>query len=121
MLTRANRLRHSTDFQRVYTRSRTAAGRRFVLKYRPGASVKSRVGVVVGSKVSKLAVERNLLRRRIREVMRAQIDRLPNRLDLVVIAKPTAKGASFQEVQQEVLNLLRQATVRPTHSYAPRT
>ncbi|MBI5404877.1 MAG: ribonuclease P protein component [Candidatus Kerfeldbacteria bacterium] len=121
MLTRANRLRHSTDFQRVYMRSRTAAGRRFILKYRPGASAKTRVGVVVGSKVSKLAVERNLLRRRIREIMRTQIDRLPSHFDLVVIAKPAAKNASFQEVEQEVSVLLRQTTARPTNSYPRRT
>lgn len=62
------------------------------------------MAVVVGRRVGK-AVVRNRVRRRLREVLR-QLP-LGEGQDLVVSARPQAAAASFWELREEVLGLLR--------------
>ncbi len=59
-----------------------------------------RVGVVVSKKVSKLAVQRN----RIKRLMREQFRKLahPNGFDFVVIAIPKAAKADNQQLTKEL-------------------
>ncbi|MCA9361898.1 ribonuclease P protein component [Candidatus Kaiserbacteria bacterium] len=58
-----------------------------------------KVAVVVGKKVAKSAVKRNLLRRRIYAVLRRQLDELKFQGVLIVLAKPTFVQLSRHEAQ----------------------
>lgn len=98
------RLRTSRDFQRVYAEGVRKAGRLVeVRRRRARGSV--RVAVIVGRRVGK-AVVRNRVRRRLREVLR-QLP-LAEGQELVVWARPEAAAASFWELREEVLGLLRE-------------
>lgn len=75
-------------------------------KHRP----RSRVAVVVGKKISKSAVKRNRIRRRIFEVLRREWSHIKPRQDIVL----TVFSAEFltmtaDEVEQSVISVLQQA------------
>jgi len=69
----------------------------------PRVSKKSQLRVVVSVKVSKKATERNLIKRRIKEVWRVVS---PKRAVCVYVKKP-ALLLSFAEIKAELTRLLR--------------
>lgn len=66
----------------------------------------SRLGLVVSRKVGN-AVERNRVKRRLREVFRASKARLPSPLDVVVVCHPPAAGTSHEEFRELFDRFLR--------------
>jgi ribonuclease P protein component len=72
----------------------------------PNTVGKSRLGLSVSKKVG-TAVKRNRVRRRLKQIFRTSLTRLPGELDLVVSARPAAAEASFEELSEEFLRCLR--------------
>ena len=63
----------------------------------------SRLGITVSRKVAKQACRRNRVKRWIREVARRlSMERAAPALDIVVIARPRAVGASYQDLRQQL-------------------
>ncbi len=73
----------------------------------------SRFGIVVGTKVSKLATARNRLKRQIREIIQEKIKKITPGYDFVISALPAALGKTHKELEKEIIsglshfNLLR--------------
>jgi ribonuclease P protein component len=88
---RRTRLTRSGDFDAVYRRGRSAAGRHLVVyAFRRDATTAdspARLGVSISKKVGG-AVERNRLKRVLRERFVPLRDGVPSGTDLVVIARP---------------------------------
>lgn len=112
---RCAHLRASAEFQAVFGEGTRVFGARFRLHVRPDESRPPRLGVAVSRKVSISAVERNRLRRQIKETFRQQRAQLP-RADFVVVAKPGAAAADNAEIRRELLSLFDRARTlkRPT-------
>jgi ribonuclease P protein component len=70
----------------------------------------SRFAFVVGKRVSRKAVVRNKIRRRIREVVRQ--DPIQPGWDLVFIARAQSAEADFQALRDAVWNVERRARIR---------
>lgn len=68
----------------------------------------TRYGFIVSRKLGK-AVERNRLRRRLREAVRLRHAKIAPGWDLVFVGRPPLRGASFDEIGAAVEELLRQA------------
>ena len=68
-----------------------------------GLSVSRKVGV---------AVKRNAVRRRLREILRSVASGVPAGLDLVVSVRAAAVDADFDELNQEFLAALRKLNVQ---------
>jgi ribonuclease P protein component len=116
MLPRAHRLTQSRAFQALYRRGRRWEHALAVLHTLPRSAGDVRFGVVVGKKVGK-AVQRNRVRRLIREALRQQLPALPIGVHGVWVARPAAAGASFREIEQAVHDLMERARlVRPVPS-----
>jgi ribonuclease P protein component len=116
------RLRSSRDFQRVYSRAkRFKAEHLTLLKLARAGSVASpgprslRLGVVVSQKVSKRAVIRNRIRRRLHGAFYQLSPSLASGWDLVLIVHPSAAACDYAVLARELEKLLRRADLnRPT-------
>lgn len=102
MLPAANRLRDGDTF-RAAVRGGAKAGARTVVVHlwaqdRPAPT---RVGLVVSRAVGP-AVTRNLVKRRLRHLLRSRLHRLPEGSVLVVRALPAAARAPFSTLDEEL-------------------
>jgi ribonuclease P protein component len=85
---RANRLSRSRDFDAVYRHGRSVSSRFLVLYWFPQEEAGSpRFGFSVPRSVGG-AVERNKIKRQLREIWRASLDRVPGGNDYVLIVRP---------------------------------
>ena len=89
-LSRRERLRLRSDFARVFARKRRAADDLMVVYVAPNGLPWSRLGLSVGRRIGG-AVQRNYVRRGLREAFRTSKGRLPGGLDIVCVALPKAK------------------------------
>ena len=98
------RIRRRADFQRI---SRTGAKfqtSHFRVSLSPNGRPYSRLGITVGRKIGG-AVQRNRLKRRVREFFRLNKDFLPGSSDLMVTARQGAAGLDFAQVTEELMGL----------------
>lgn len=106
---KSERLRKSRDFARVFEHGKSLPGSRVVVYYIENGLPFNRVGVAVSKRLGG-AVERNRLKRIVREAYRASEAALREGLDLVLLPRSKAKTASFQEVKEELLGLLSECS-----------
>lgn len=107
---RRGRLTKSADFDRVMRSGRSRAGRDLVVYLFPrGDGDPPRLGLSVSRKVGG-AVQRNTVKRLLREAFARELDRLPPGSDLVVIARPSAgalaERGGLEAIHAALLDLL---------------
>lgn len=97
-------LKKSKDFQNVYNKGNSYANRLLVMYVLENHTDKNRLGISVSKKVGN-SVIRHHLTRLIREGYRLQEDMFNSGLDIVVVARSTAKDISYHEVESALLHL----------------
>jgi ribonuclease P protein component len=104
---RARRLRKGSEFDTVYQKGTVVSGPLLVLRYLQNGEGPARWGFAVGKRISKKAVDRNRVRRRLREAAR-QLRIVPGH-DIVVTARGRALESSFGDLQSALEAAVRRA------------
>ena len=97
-------LKKTKDFQNVYRRGKSYANRYLVMYVLSNQTEENRLGISVSKKVGN-SVIRHHLTRLIRESYRLHEDMFNSGLDIVVVARSTAKDISYHEVENALLHL----------------
>ncbi|WP_448381007.1 ribonuclease P protein component [Gloeomargarita sp.] len=116
-LPRCYRLQGHRVFADFYQNHQQVRGRYFRLRYRPhpeGTGVQ--VAVVVSSKVSKKAVQRNRLKRQIRAAVRQLLPLCRPGWQMVIAAQPEALTGQYWDFLSELKQLWQQAGIIDGHS-----
>ena len=116
MLPARHRMRHSGDFARTIRTGSRAGGQHLVVHLLlpdahtdPTLAPPARVGFVVSKAVGN-AVRRNLVKRRLREILRDRVSEFPDGALAVVRALPPSQGASYEELRTAVDRSIDMAT-----------
>lgn len=99
------RLRKTDEYSSVFSFRKSIRGRYFVVHYRP-ADEGARLGLVVGKKMARQAVLRNLIKRIARDRFRHLRETLPN-YDIVLRLAAPAKEATRAQLSEDILSLFR--------------
>ena len=99
-------LRDNRDFQRLYHRGKKCVSGMFAVYYRQNGIPQTRIGITAGKKLG-CAVERNRIRRQIREIIRLSPEALSPGYDIVIVARSRAIGKAWRDQQEDLLGLLK--------------
>jgi ribonuclease P protein component len=111
MLAEKNRLRKQKDFERISKNGQMFSKGFLVLKKLKNDLEHPRFGFVVSLKISKKAVIRNKIKRRLREAIRHNLEKIKEGQDIVFFTRKGIEERGFQEIQQDVECLLKQAGI----------
>jgi ribonuclease P protein component len=111
VLARENRLRQPKDITRVYKRGVYGAAGALSVKAAPSGRPHLRAVVVVGKKVSKRAVVRNRIRRRIIGELERSLATLNSGYDIVVSVHSDVSVVPAAELRERLFQALTRAGV----------
>ena len=101
-LNKQNQLTKDKEFDNVFKKGRSSydfmMGVKSVLTDLPD----SRFGILVSTKISKKAVDRNRIKRRIREVIGLKLDKIKPGYDIVIITLPPILKKEYQEIEKSL-------------------
>ena len=113
------RLTRSADFERGYRQGRSHGNRYFVLYAFPRSGEgEARLGVSVSRKVGG-AVDRNLVKRLLREAFAASEHALPDGVDVVVVARPDARELAERDGLEGVRTALDELVEKASTAVQP--
>lgn len=103
---KGERIRKRADFRRALREGVRYQTPHFRISISPNGLSHGRLGITAGKKIGS-AVQRNRLKRRIREFYRQNKDRFPVSSDLLIAAKEGAASLNFWQVSEELKGLFR--------------
>lgn len=94
--------------QKILRKGQKISGPFLIGRYLPSRIEHSQFCLIVSTKVSKSAVKRNKIKRRLREILRHNMTLLTEPYNIIFIARVEVLRKSFQELEQEVVRMLTQ-------------
>ena len=102
-------LKKDSDFRKVYKHGKSFANRNLVMYILDNKSDYTRVGNSVSKKVGN-AINRNKIKRRIRESYRLNIDtNIKCGYDIVFIARVAIKDVDYKDIEKSMNHLIKKA------------
>lgn len=111
MLPRLYRLTQERDFNRAFRQGRSWFGQLLGVKIFKNNLENSRFGFIVANKVAKKASRRNLIKRRLRATIQAELPKIKSGYDFVIIALAPIVGQNYQTISRELKNCLKKLNV----------
>ncbi len=115
-LPKSHRLKHWRDFQTVYLQGKRYHGRFLVLiALAKDRRSPTQIGISISRKVSKKAVVRNQIKRRLRHIFRGFLPDIKDGWNLVIAVRHCASECEYEHFLRELEKLLIQAEVLHGH------
>ena len=111
MLKKENCLIKRADFTRVFKQGRSYFTKSLGVKVLKNNLTNSRFGIVVSLKIDKRATKRNLLKRRLRDIIQANLTKIKPGYDFLIITLPPVKDKSFRQISQILINSFKKLRV----------
>lgn len=111
MLPKINRIKKKKDFEIIFKNSKSFKNKLFILRAKKNNLDLCRVGLIVSQKVSKKAVVRNKIRRRLSKLLSERLKNIELGTDIIFIALSGIEKKEFQEIREGVDNILAKANV----------
>ena len=106
VFSKKKRLLSPSDFKFVFTRTKKYSNRFFTILIRKNINQNtSRLGLAISKKSIKFSVQRNRIKRIIREAFRKDMCLNDFNLDIVILAKPSISKFSNAQLKQSLQNL----------------
>lgn len=103
------RIKKSSEIQRLIKKKTTVGNGYFILYYLKNHEIKNfRFAISVPKKYGN-AVQRNLMKRRIREIVKENI--FNNLYDFFIVVKPKAEALGFNEIKKMLEKLFAKAKI----------
>ena len=103
-------LNKNHEFKRLYNKGKSVSSQLVVVYSRRNGRAANRLGITVSTKVGG-AVDRNRVRRRLREIYRLNEDKLLPGFDIVIVARVRGKQASYKELEASVLSVFKRSNI----------
>ena len=111
-------LRKTDEFSSVFSFRKRFSSKFLVLHYKPSIDTHVRIGFIVAKKTVKLAVDRNYMRRVLRELCRQELHVLSAvntaGVDVVIQVKTPFKNAEFFQLKQQLAGLFVKISTKTT-------
>lgn len=104
-------IRNRREYQVVYSNGLKRVGKHVVIFVFPTGRQETRFGITVTRKIGK-AVIRNRMKRILREVIRKNFREWKGGIDLIFVAKKEVIQASFHDIEDDIVGLLRKVSQR---------
>ena len=111
MLSSPHRLAKDREIKRVLVRGKSFFSPLFRVRLLSNGLERSRFAIVISSKVSKRATVRNLIRRRLTEIIRLNLATIKPGYDVMVTVSNRALPADYQQLETQLLADFKKAKV----------
>ena len=99
-------LKKNHEFRRLYNKGKSAATQYVVVYSKRNGRACNRIGITVGAKIGG-AVQRNRVRRRLKEIYRLNESKLYSGNDIVIVARTKSRYTGYRELENSVVTLFR--------------
>lgn len=100
------RLSNNSEIKEVFKRGKSFGSRFFQIRFIPTAPGLKKFAFIVGLKVSKKAVIRNRIKRKISEIIRLNILKIKPGYLIVILAKPQAANEESENLEEDLTKSL---------------
>lgn len=107
MLPAKNRLTKDKDFKSVFQKGKSFFTQELGVKCASNNLEVTRFGFSVSLKISKKAVKRNLLKRRLREIIQKKLEKIKPGYDCVVVARSGILDLDYKELEGSMELILK--------------
>ena len=103
MLAIKYRLTKQKDFDNVWQTGRSNFNEALGIKVSKNKRANSRFGFIVSAKISKKAIDRNQIKRRLRQVIKDNIKEIRPGYDVVIVTQPAIINKEYKEIKNLVV------------------
>jgi len=106
MLKKKNRITSSITFKKIFAKGDVKENKCFKIIFKKNDLDYPRYGIIVSTKNSKSAVQRNALKRKIRNILRNSLLVFSKGFDIVIITKKDCLNMNFSKLKESLDKLL---------------
>lgn len=104
------RITKNSDYRSIYSKGKSYSDYNLVLFVKKRYDSNNKFGVTTAKKM-KRAVDRNKVRRRIKEIIRKNLKNVLEGYDLVIMCRLNGKDSDFSQLEKSYLRLLKKSNV----------